>query len=84
MGTKTLTRSELVVKALRAARRGKFTIDGKTVKTTGGWVPGYLLCHPSVGGSEGLRRLRELRSNGLTVEMKKIPQSSAYQYRIAK
>jgi hypothetical protein len=79
------TRRELVHNALKAARRGKLTINGEAVKTPAGWVPGYLLTHPAIGGTEGLRRLRELRKDGLNVEMKAIGDgSSAYQYRVAK
>lgn len=85
MTTKTkTTRRDLVHNALKSARRGKLVVDGKQVKTSAGWVPGHLLTSPAVGGTEGLRRLRELRNSGVRIEMKKIEGSSAYQYRIAK
>lgn len=51
-----------------------------------GWVDGYELCHPAIGGSEGLRRLRELRADGMPVEKRLKPGrpkgSTVYQYRI--
>lgn len=39
----------------------------------GDWVDGHILCHPDIGGSEGLRRLRELRDMGHVIEMRKKP-----------
>lgn len=49
----------------------------------GMWVTGYELTSPTVGGSEGLRRLREIRASGVTqIEMRKRPGSDAYEYRI--
>lgn len=78
------TRRDLVHNALKSARRGKLTVNGKHVQTSAGWVPGHLLTDPSVGGTEGLRRLRELRDSGVLIEMKRIEGSSAYQYRIAR
>lgn len=81
--TKT-TRRDLVHNALKSARRGKLMVNGERVQTSAGWVPGHLLTRPEIGGTEGLRRLRELRHDGILIEMKKIDGSSAYQYRIAK
>jgi len=34
----------------------------------GGWVPGEDMCTARCGGSEGLRRLRELRDDGWFIE----------------
>jgi hypothetical protein len=49
----------------------------------GQWVSGYELTHPLVGGSEGLRRLREIRASGVThIEMRKRVYGDAYEYRI--
>ena len=39
----------------------------------GGWVPGHVLCTPEVGGSEGLRRLRELRDQGWPIDSREPP-----------
>jgi len=38
------------------------------VTRLGKWVPAADLTHPDVGGSEGLRRLRELRAAGCQIE----------------
>jgi hypothetical protein len=38
-----------------------------------GWVDGHVLCHPQIGGSEGLRRLRELRADGHRIERRHHP-----------
>lgn len=52
----------------------------------GEWHDGYDLCHPSVGGSEGLRRLRELRADGHSIAKRLKPDrpygSSVHQYRL--
>lgn len=49
------------------------------------WIDGYVLCHPNIGGSEGLRRLRELRAEGHKIE-KRLKSSDTktrvYQYRL--
>ena len=34
----------------------------------GRWIKGSAICHPDIGGSEGLRRLRELRADGWPIE----------------
>lgn len=46
------------------------------------WVDGYDLADPTVGGSEGLRRLRELRKTGYPIEKQRKPGSAAFQYRM--
>ena len=46
------------------------------------WVPGWMLTDPSVGGSEGLRRVRELRSDGHVIEVRKRKGSQVREYRI--
>jgi hypothetical protein len=46
------------------------------------WIPGYELTAPDVGGSEGLRRLRELRADGLPIEGRKKAKSTAWEYRL--
>lgn len=48
----------------------------------GRWVPGYNLTTPEVGGSEGLKRLRELRAAGFTIEKRRMANSHAYEYRM--
>lgn len=46
------------------------------------WTPGYRITDPDVGGSEGLRRLRELRDEGYEFKMRKMTNSDAYEYRL--
>jgi hypothetical protein len=38
-----------------------------------GWVDGPSITTPAVGGSEGLRRLRELREDGVEIEVRVKP-----------
>lgn len=46
------------------------------------WVDGHVLCHPKIGGSEGLRRVRELRAAGHNIEMRTLADRTTRQYRI--
>ena len=49
----------------------------------GQWHDGPELTHPGAGGSEGLRRLRELRAKGYTIEMRrKAKGRTTRQYRL--
>lgn len=66
-----LTRRELVHQYLVNAPEGK-------------WINGHVLCRPSIGGSEGLRRLRELREQGVDIELRSHPTKgrSTVQYRL--
>lgn len=65
------TRKAAVLVALREAR--------------GGWVDGSSIATAEVGGSEGLRRLRELReADGWPIERRPSPSSAtSWQYRLA-
>lgn len=75
------TRQEKVLDALtHAARTGM--LEGRVCRD--GWVDGYLLCHPAIGGSEGLRRVRELRAKGHDIELRPHPVHgrTSRQYRI--
>lgn len=65
-----MTRKELVLNYLQA-RKGQ-------------WVDGPQLANPEVGGSEGLRRFRELRAEGYPVEERRHPNSkrAVRQYRL--
>jgi|TARA_R110002167_G_scaffold346874_1_gene557671 hypothetical protein len=49
----------------------------------GDWVGGPALCNQAVGGSEGLRRLRELRALGYNIEKIKFPKQNYFSYRLA-
>jgi len=53
-------------------------------KNTNKWVPGYKIASPAIGGSEGLRRLRDLRQDGLVIEKRKMDNRSSYEYRLIK
>ncbi len=46
------------------------------------WIKGYDL--QKVGGSEALRRVRELRADGAEIKMRRIPGSTAFEYRMIK
>jgi hypothetical protein len=49
----------------------------------GDWVDGVIIATPEIGGSEGIRRLRELRDDGWNIETRPHPQSeTAWQYRL--
>lgn len=70
---------------MKKTRKEK-VLDALTDAPGFGWVDGYELCHPSIGGSEGLRRLRELRAEGHRIEKRLKPNrpegSTVYQYRL--
>jgi hypothetical protein len=56
-----------------------------SVLKDGQWHDGPELTHPEVGGSEGLRRLRELRAKGYMIEMRiKAKGKTTRQYRLAR
>ena len=46
------------------------------------WVTGPEIANAEVGGSEGLRRLRELRADGWVIEEQKHPQRQVWMYRL--
>lgn len=82
-----MTRRERVLGALGMARRNGELRYGRELRvaTPKGWVDGWALCHPGIGGSEGLRRLRELRADGYTIEMRRHPspdRQGTRQYRL--
>ena len=55
------------------------------VNAKGDWVGGPALANVACGGSEGLRRLRELRELGYEIEKKKVdPKHNYYSYRLVK
>ena len=58
-----MTRKERVL-ALLTAHRGE-------------WVSGVTICLPQHGGSEGLRRVRELRAEGHNIDMRPHPDPEA-------
>jgi len=70
---KPLTRRELVLEALKGPNG-----------LGGWWVTGPELANAEIGGSEGLRRLRELRADGWPIEDRAHPDSTrdVRQYRL--
>ena len=77
------TAKENVLTALAFAKiQGHIVIDGATHITKDGWVPGYILTHPSIGGESGKRRKRELEAEGWVIEKRKKKDSNAYEYRL--
>lgn len=83
-----MTRKERVSAALRsAARDGRLYVRGRSghavFDTPDGWIDGWLLRRPEIGGSGGLRRVRELRGEGEQIEMRPHPIDARYrQYRL--
>lgn len=71
----SMTRCDRVMAALELADRyGRLRyLPDINAKTPDGWVDGWVLCHPGIGGSEGLRRVRELRAQGQPIEMRPHP-----------
>lgn len=68
------TRRDRVLEALAEAERvHRVTTPDGLVTCPDGWVTGYTLCHPGIGGSEGLRRLREVRALGHQIEKRAHP-----------
>lgn len=65
-----LTRKELVLRLLR--------------ENEGQWVDGTRIASAEVGGSEGLKRLRELRQDGYDIRMRKHPdpRRDIFQYKL--
>jgi hypothetical protein len=49
----------------------------ESVKTPDGYVPGWVLSERNVGGSEGLRRLRDLRQKGFRISKIDVKDSTA-------
>lgn len=83
-----MTRKEKVLQYLEYARRiGTGSLVGPEGygRIEDGWVDGHVLCRPQVGGSEGLRRLRELRADGIEIEQRNHPirGRATRQYRLA-
>jgi len=50
----------------------------------GSWVPSHEMCTAEIGGSEGLRRLRELRTAGWPIETKVLDGGPAYRLNFLK
>jgi len=62
----------------------KEQVLARLASANGGWVDGSELATEEVGGSEGLKRLRELRSEGHEIKMRQHPDADRdiWQYRL--
>ncbi len=69
----------------RSGRTRKEQVLDRLVEAAGGWVDGSELATVEVGGSEGLKRLRELRDEGYNIEGRHHPDPNRdiWQYRLA-
>lgn len=48
------------------------------------YVPGHELTTAEVGGTEGLRRLRELRADGINIVSRRNPETGSFEYKLAR
>lgn len=65
----TMTRKDRVITYLKRNRK---------------FVPGYEITTPEIGGTEGLRRLRELRADGHNIISRKNPKTGNWEYKLSK
>lgn len=67
-----------------SAKTRKEQVLARLSEARGEWVDGPELANEKVGGSEGLRRLRELKAEGFPIEERKHPdpERDIYQYRL--
>jgi hypothetical protein len=70
--------------ANRSALSRKEQVLAMLVRRRGEWVNGTELATAEVGGSEGLKRLRELRAEGYPIELRQHPDPNRdiFQYRL--
>lgn len=77
--------SRTAERLIRGARRTrKASVLAVLQESVGTWVDGWVLTQPDVGGSEGLRRLRELEADGIHIEKRPHPDAglATWQYRL--
>lgn len=76
MDTK-VTRKQMVLDTLlQAKREGSVSINGKTLETPQGFIDGSMLT--AIAGPTALRRLRELRTEGYQIQMRREGRSAQY------
>lgn len=61
----------------------KREVLARLMAADGNWVGGPELANRRCGGSEGLRRLRELRQLGYAIEKKRLEGHNYFSYRLA-
>ena len=78
------TLADRAVAVPQDAKNGHSTRADRVLKvlSDGQWHPGHHLTGPEAGGSEGLRRLRELREKGYQIEMRKREGLASREYRL--
>lgn len=76
--------SQIGARAIEPVRGGRKELVLARLRQSGGdWVNGNDLIVPEVGGTEGLRRLRELVKDGWAIKKRPNPLSAtAWQYRL--
>jgi hypothetical protein len=56
----------------------------KYLKSNRKFVPGHELTTPEIGGTEGLRRLRELRAEGNNIISRRNPTTGNFEYKLTR
>ena len=81
-----MTRQQKVLKLLIEAKSSHWHVipihHNLVTVSEDGCVYNWALCAPETGGLNGRERLRELRANGIQIEMKRINGSGTYCYRL--
>lgn len=80
MDTKVTCKQMVLDTLLQAKRQGSINVDGTAHETPQGFIDGSLLT--TLGGPTALRRLRELRSEGYQIQMRR--EGRAAQYRLTR
>ena len=63
-----MTRKQRVLQELIDAYNGKKYEYSYTSWISGGWTPIGAIVNPNIGGSEGTRRVRELKAKGIKID----------------
>lgn len=61
------TTKQRILQVLRDAREIKQSYKISGEYSPRGWVPSFVICAPDIGGLQGTRRIRELRSRGIDI-----------------
>jgi hypothetical protein len=71
-----------LIEPKRGTRRREVLDRLRAAVESDGWVHGTELATQACGGSEGLRRLRELEEQGWPIERRPVSGSTVWQYRL--
>jgi hypothetical protein len=66
----------IIFKEVYFTRKVGYEEIQESIKATNGYVPGWVLSERTVGGSEGLRRLRGLREKGYKISRHEVKDST--------